>query len=105
MIQIVQKVQFSRRVLDLTYLVNGWNGLNRFLSVRRVRALADHDHAVMMEHHHFPSICLCQNRGIEDLLRLPFGDQPAVQTNGPGKVSGHPIQIVRGDRQWRHPGG
>ena len=65
--------------------------------MRRVRALADHDHAVMMKHHHFAAISLFKHGGIEDSVRTAFGDQAPVQTNGPGKVGGHPIQIVGGN--------
>jgi hypothetical protein len=76
--------------------LNGWNGLNVFQPLC-VRPFADHDHAVVVKDDHFSPIGFLEDRGVKNLLRTPFGDALTVETDNPGKMSCHPVEIMRGN--------
>ena len=67
------------------------------LAVRRVRAFADHHHAVLMNHDEFAAVGFLEYFGIENFVGPAFGNDTVIETNRPGQMRGHPVQIMGGE--------
>src|SRR4029079_15596092 len=89
----VKEFEAEKIAFGALMFLNGRKPLKGFcLNVRRVGALADHHHAVLVKYDELTAVRFAQHFRVKDFIGPAFSNQAMIDAHRPGQMRGHPIQ-------------